>query len=84
MFNSTSDFEKAMRDFLMTIKKEEKISTLLEKYGDRDGGDALAKCINKGYVLGIRCRKTVGGTNKFDIIGNIRLSFSGLAFLERT
>ena len=83
MFNNTSEFELAMRELLICIKNESNLNLTIEKYGNKDGGDALAECINRGYTSGISYNTNFGGIHIFSSGSNVRLTFSGLSFLEK-
>ena len=82
MFKTSKEFEAAMYDILMQIRDNPNDRNVLSKLGDINFDDALAKCIEFNYVKGLNPRYVASGNLNIDIIGEIRISYEGLKFLE--
>lgn len=83
MFKSTKDFETSMYNILCDVNKGINIFDIKAKSDKQEFDDALEQCHNCGYILGIKIQgKSVNGNLFFDTEDNVRLSYSGLKFIE--
>ncbi len=83
MFKSTKEFNDAMFRILESIRDGKNFRDGLEEsLGNENFDDALERCIKTGLVTGLSPQRVASGNLVIDIIGNPRLTFDGLKFLE--
>ena len=83
LFKSSSEFEAAMLIMLKEIIDEKyENNDFTEKFGDENAGDALAECIDRGYLTGLSYQKNNNSKTIFHG-SNPRITFQGLKFIEK-
>ena len=84
MFKSTKNFKNAIYNILVDVNNGITLDKIKEKYDSQEFDDALEECINRNYILGIRdSYRAVTGTLIYSLQDTIRLSCSGLDFIEK-
>lgn len=86
MFRNTHDFEKAMCIVLEVFNSDHPSFNdpkLTSNYDKLEIGDAIATCINAGYIEGLTADKNALGTYIINTVGNPRVTLSGLKFMEK-
>lgn len=81
MFKSTQEFNAAIKMILVQVRDNGLPKNINPDLPNEDYDEALVECINRGYLSGISYQRTLGGKPRFDY-NNIRLTYSGLAFIE--
>ncbi len=81
MFKSTKEFDSAIKEILVAICNGERINSIKTTLQIDDFNEALVECIDRKYLSGASYRRTEDGTPHFQG-ENIRVSYSGLSFLE--
>lgn len=82
MFKSTKEFDKAVYDILVYIRDSKNLQVLEQKYGEENFGEALARCCDVSYIVGIKYDRTADGNPHFSTIKPM-ITYTGLEFVER-
>lgn len=81
MFKSTYEFGQAMVQILRQLCDEIDLLELSSPENESDRDAAIVECINKGYISGVTYDYTQDGKAHF-CIGDLRVTYSGLSFME--
>jgi hypothetical protein len=83
MFKSSKEYEAVMYEILIAVRDSDNYRNILEsKIGNDNFDDALERCIDLGFIAGLHSRRAASGKLLVDIMGNIRLTYDGLKFIE--
>lgn len=78
MFKTTKEFDAAVKNILDKLNTGESFSSLPT---DDDSLEAIAECINRGFLRGVAYDRTASGKPVFQQINPI-LTYDGLKFIE--
>lgn len=84
MFTTTKDFDKAKYNMLSDINNSTPLSEISEKFETKtDFDDILENCCSYGLINGVTINgKSAGGRLFYSMSDNVRLTRSGLGFIE--
>lgn len=80
MFKSTKEFDKAVREILVAVRDGKNLQEVIAQ-NDSDYPEALVRCCDMGYTVGIKYQRTLDNTAHFDL-KNPKITYSGLQFIE--
>ena len=81
MFKSTKEFDKAVYDILVCIRDGKNLQVLEQKYGEENFGEALVRCCDVNYIVGIKYNRTADGNPCFSTTKPM-ITYAGLEFVE--
>lgn len=81
MFKSTKEFDKAVREILVAIRDGKNLQEVITQNGSDNYYEALARCCDMRYIVGIKYERTLDNAPHFDL-QNPKITYSGLQFIE--
>lgn len=82
MFKSVNEFNSAIKQVLQMVLDGKSLNEISATLGEEPFGEIIEVCCQKNYLSGITCRRTEANTVDTTTAGSIKVTYSGLQFIE--